>query len=205
MQSCDICYTDQNQFKKCSKCSHEICLDCFKRVEKCPYCRSYLKYILLEQLVNDILGNIEHIASIYINKITPSPDMEDYDYSPKYELPIDIDHIISNRYTETDIYSAVYIIQIYLKYKNEYYGIFVLLDRPISNIDLRFSRLKELIISKTQLLSMSLMCNTLNRVGTWKDSVFFYNKRQLYHDIKYIFLTRLFHDHFVYYPDRIVN
>jgi hypothetical protein len=50
---CDICFEDKDIFKTCSTCKHDICIDCSKRVNKCPFCRStfHRPLVLLPALI----------------------------------------------------------------------------------------------------------------------------------------------------------
>lgn len=49
---CEICFDKKIYFFKCVQCKNPVCFTCFKKVDKCPYCRinytyqiTLLKYI----------------------------------------------------------------------------------------------------------------------------------------------------------------
>ena len=38
-KECDLCCTTSFDFKHCSQCVHSWCVDCHKKMDKCPFCR----------------------------------------------------------------------------------------------------------------------------------------------------------------------
>ena len=43
---CRICYEDKSNFWSCTQCVYKICLNCEKRLNKCPFCRLIIKKTL---------------------------------------------------------------------------------------------------------------------------------------------------------------
>jgi hypothetical protein len=44
-RECSICYDQKLSFLKCRECRNEVCRDCLKQVQSCPYCRGKRKFI----------------------------------------------------------------------------------------------------------------------------------------------------------------
>lgn len=51
---CGICFDKKIYFFKCPKCQNDLCFNCFKKIEKCAYCRYIYDYkiTLLKYIIN---------------------------------------------------------------------------------------------------------------------------------------------------------
>jgi len=51
---CEICFLYKIYFFKCPECKNALCYNCFKKVDKCPYCRYIYTYqiTLLKYIFN---------------------------------------------------------------------------------------------------------------------------------------------------------
>jgi hypothetical protein len=50
IRNCDICFEDRYFFYFCSKCKHEICLECKSKLEECCFCRHPYPHKELKEL-----------------------------------------------------------------------------------------------------------------------------------------------------------
>lgn len=58
---CSICFNNKLVFVSCFECNNIICFNCFKKLDKCPYCRRL--YITSEHLLKYIVNIKKYIKN----------------------------------------------------------------------------------------------------------------------------------------------
>jgi hypothetical protein len=63
---CSICFNKKLVFIGCAGCRNSICFNCFKKLNKCPYCRRI--YTTTEELLKYIVNIKKYIKNYNKNK-----------------------------------------------------------------------------------------------------------------------------------------
>lgn len=80
-KECVICFEDRNVFCDCHQCKGQICIQCYEKIWKCPFCRIQLNGDDNEQSSND---------NTLIEHFNPTFVIED-DYIEHYENMLEYD------------------------------------------------------------------------------------------------------------------
>jgi hypothetical protein len=50
--NCNICFNNHKNFVTCDICNNKTCNSCFKKIQKCPFCRTHELFDKVKQPIN---------------------------------------------------------------------------------------------------------------------------------------------------------
>ena len=67
--NCNICLDNTNDFYKCTHCNNEFCIDCSKKMGKCPMCRAVYNQAFVDEQEREHRLEQEALTEQYVQEL----------------------------------------------------------------------------------------------------------------------------------------